>query len=430
VTVPADRIAEHLNLCFGPEFAPADSFSLAGMERALKKLERPQDRLPPTIHVAGTNGKGSTCAFMRAIAEAAGLSVHCFSKPHLHQTRERVRLAGKLVSDDEFIGAIDRVAATGERLRHFEGQVAAAFTLFADTPADLLILETGMGGTHDATNVIERPALCVLTPVDIDHAALLGPTRAAIARQKAGVLKVGARVIVARQAPDALEAIESCARSLDLSLARRGVEWDVFASHGRMAVQTESRLYDLPLPNLFGAHQVDNAGLAAAAMDLLCDARIDDDAIADGVQGAFLPGRMQRVSVIGPIGKDHEIWIDGAHNPHGARVLADCLRELDARASRPVVLIIGMLDRKDADGFLASLSGVHLVVATPIAGESYFPATDLVRTARVRGFEATSSHGLEDALSVAGVRAPGSRVVICGSLALAAQALRLSGDVG
>ena len=205
MTAPADRIAEHLNLCFGPEFAPADSFSLAGMERALKKLERPQDRLPPTIHVAGTNGKGSTCAFMRAIAEAAGLSVHCFSKPHLHQTRERVRLAGKLVSDDEFIGAIDRVAATGERLRHFEGQVAAAFTLFADTPADLLILETGMGGTHDATNVIERPALCVLTPVDIDHAALLGPTRAAIARQKAGVLKVGARVIVADHLPAGFE---------------------------------------------------------------------------------------------------------------------------------------------------------------------------------------------------------------------------------
>jgi dihydrofolate synthase/folylpolyglutamate synthase len=279
--------------------------------------------------------------------------------------------------------------------------------------------------------VIERPELCVLTPVDVDHAALLGPTRAAIACQKAGILKVGARVIVARQAPDALEAIESCARTLDLSLARRGVEWDVFASHGRMAVQTESRLYDLPLPNLFGAHQIDNAGLAAAAMDLLCDARIGDDAMADGVQGAFLPGRMQRVSAIGPIGKDHEIWIDGAHNPHGARVLADCLRELDARASRPVVLIIGMLDRKDADGFLGSLSGgVHLVLATPIAGESCIPTTDLVRAARVRGFEATSSHGLEDALSVASVRAPGSRVVICGSLALAAEALRLSGDLG
>jgi dihydrofolate synthase/folylpolyglutamate synthase len=425
-----DRVAEHLNTRFGEEFAPAESFSLAPLERALELLKRPQDRLPPTIHVAGTNGKGSTCAFMRAIAEAAGLRVHVFSKPHLLQTRERVRLAGRLVCDDAFVEAIERVSATGCSLRHFEGQTAAAFLLFAETPADLLILETGVGGTHDATNVIDCSAVCVLTPVDIDHAAALGESRVPIARHKAGILKPGTPAVIARQPPDALGAIEAFAAKQRTPIFRCGVDWDVYQTNGRMAVQTENRLYDLPLPKMFGAHQVGNAGAAVVAMSLLNDARVTDDSIARGANEAFIPARMQNVAR-GTLGVENEIWIDGAHNPHGARALAASLRELDRRAPRSLVAIVGMLQRKDADGFFEALSGsADLVLTTPIANRDCVREVDLMQIAASRGLNAVASPGVREAVSLAATRVPDARIVICGSLALAGEALRLSGGLG
>ncbi|MGE0829839.1 MAG: folylpolyglutamate synthase/dihydrofolate synthase family protein [Hyphomonadaceae bacterium] len=416
----ADIVREKLDDLFGDEFAPmpaeGGAFDLAPLRAALSALGDPHKRLPKSVHVAGTNGKGSTIAFMQAIADAAGISAHVFSKPHLFKVNERIRLGGALATDYSLLSAIDRVHATGARLRHFEAQVAAALLLFAEHEGDLLLLETGVGGLEDATNVIAQPALSLITPVDFDHAALLGDSLEEIAAHKAGILKPGAPAIIARQRPQAAAIIEAHAAELGAPLLRQGVEWDCYNSHGRLAVQTDTRLLDLPAPALFGAHQFDNAGAAVVAMLTLGDQRIDERALARGVAQAFLPARMQRASHT-----EREIWIDGAHNPHGARALAAAIAALNSRAPKRTILILGIRPRKDAAAFLEALGSCgDALIATPISGVESLPADALRAMAKRRDVEAAAS--LDEAFVIA-TRDADARIVVCGSLALAAEAL-------
>jgi dihydrofolate synthase/folylpolyglutamate synthase len=425
------RLAE-----IGHEFNHGMALKLDRIAAALEALGRPQDRLPPAIHVAGTNGKGSTCAFLRAISEAAGLRAHVFTSPHLIAPNERVRLAGTLASDAQFIAAIDRVAALGMTLPYFEVLTAAAFLMFADTPADVLVLEVGLGGRFDATNIIEKPAVSVIAPIALDHTAILGPTLEKIAGEKAGILKSGAPAVVARQPDEAMRVIEANAAMVGAPLLRCGVEWDAWRANGRLCVQTQTRFLDLPAPALPGAHQFDNAGLAVAALLAWNGERFEDDAIGRGVASARWPGRMQRLTtgVLADIAQASgaELWLDGAHNPHGAHALAETLRDLDTRAPRPLVLVCGMLSTKDVGGVLAPLQPLaKRFIAVPVPSSSAGMAPEsLAMSASERGFAASTAGNLVSAIRDAAAHSgEPPRIVICGSLYLAGDALALSGGL-
>jgi dihydrofolate synthase / folylpolyglutamate synthase len=403
---------------------------LAGLKRALGALGNPQEKLPPVVHLAGTNGKGSTIAFMRAIAEANGLRVHAFTKPHLFALRERFVVAGQIASDDALIGAAERVAAVSTELTQFDAQVAATLLLFSETPADVVLFETGMGGRDDSTNVIEHPALTVVTPVALDHQDALGPSLAEIAAHKAGILKRNAPAVIARQADEAREVIEAEAERIGAPLFRQGAEWDAFESQGRLVVQTEQRALDLPLPSLFGRHQIDNAGLACAAFLAPGPFSFSDDAFAAGVTNARLAARLQplmRGPFSAPI-RAHggEVWVDGGHNAHGAEALARALREMQRRRAAPTIAIIGMRARKDADAFVGALAGaLDRVVGVPLAESHVAPA---MISAICDAFNVASSEApsLQAAMQIA-AQSPAPRVLICGSFLLAAEALRLEG---
>ena len=307
--------------------------SLERMRRLCAALGDPQNRLPPVIHVAGTNGKGSTVALIRAIAEAAGLRVHAYTSPHLVRFNERIRLAGRLIDDATLNAVLDRVEAASDEATVFESTTAAAFVAMAEAPADLAIIEVGLGGSLDATNVIDRPLLSVITPVHLDHAEFLGTDLAGIAREKAGVLKPGAPAVIARQSEAAMRAIEDAAAQVHARLAVMGVDFDAWAERGGVAFQDGERFLDLPASALVGAHQIDNAGVAiAAALEL----DLPEAAIAQGLQAVRWPARLQRLTA-GPYAEiaraaDAELWLDGGHNPHAARALAAFLAERQARA--------------------------------------------------------------------------------------------------
>ncbi|HEX7760922.1 MAG TPA: folylpolyglutamate synthase/dihydrofolate synthase family protein, partial [Caulobacteraceae bacterium] len=313
--------------------------STGRVERLLEALGRPQDRLPPVIHVAGTNGKGSTTAYLRAMAEAAGLKAHVIISPHLVRFAERIRIAGTLITEEELSQRIDEVEAANDSqpISFFEITTALAIHAFAQTPADLCIVEVGLGGRFDASNVFAAPAVSVITPVDYDHLEMLGPELAKIAWEKAGIIKRGRPVVVARQMDEALETIEAEAEALDAPLTLMGRDIDAYEQNGRLIVQLEDSLLDLPPPSLFGAHQFDNAGLAVAAIHALGDPRIDEDAIGRGVASAVWPGRFQSLTK-GPLAemarlRGADLWLDGAHNPHAGRALADAIARLAARAA-------------------------------------------------------------------------------------------------
>ena len=397
--------------------------SLERMRALCAALCDPQHRLPPVIHVAGTNGKGSTVAFIRAIAEAAGLRVHAYTSPHLVRFNERIRLAGELIDDDRLNAVLDRVEAPGLEATVFESTTAAAFLAMSETPADLAVIEVGLGGVLDATNVIERPLLSVITPVDLDHAEFLGDSLAGIAREKAGVLTAGARGLIARQAEAAMAEIEAAAAAVRAPLTVMGVDFDAWSERGGLAFQDQSRFLDLPAPALAGPHQIANAGLAVAvALEL----DLPEAAIAHGVREVRWPARMQRLTA-GPFGEaaraaGAELWLDGGHNPHAGRALAAALAERQARAPRPTSLIVGMLANKDAGGFFEALAGSGAAVFTvPFEGVSAEPEA-LAAVARGRGLGAQATASVGEALSQA-LRLGAGRVVICGSLYLAGEVL-------
>jgi dihydrofolate synthase/folylpolyglutamate synthase len=383
------------------------------------------------IHVAGTNGKGSTVAFLRAIAEAAGLKVHVLTSPHLVRFAERIRVAGQLIGDDTLSDLIDEVetANAGEPISFFEITTALALHAFAGTPADLTLVEVGLGGRFDASNVFDRPTVSVITPIDYDHLEMLGPDLRKIAWEKAGIIKAGRPVVSARQQPDAEAVVVVEARSLGAPLSLMGRDFDAWEEHGRLMVQAEDRLIDLPPPNLYGGHQFANAGLAAAAVLALGDPRVGEVAMGAGVASAVWPGRFQRLAK-GPLAEmaaQTDLWIDGAHNPHAGRALAEACARLSARDGRPVALIVGMLGRKDASGFFEAFSDLApRVFATGFQSPSATPAETLVAAARSQGLDAEVADGVEDALARALRSAGPPHVVICGSLHFIGDVLALS----
>ena len=408
--------------------------SLERMERLLGALGRPQDKLPPVIHVAGTNGKGSTVAVLRAIAEAAGMRAHVYTSPHLVRFVERIRLAGELITDPHLAEVLARVerANAGQPITFFEITAVAAFLAFAETAADICILEVGLGGEFDATNVIATCQVAAIAPVDYDHAEFLGTDLAVIAYAKAGIIKPGRPVVSARQRQEAEAVIEARAAKLGAPLQLMGRDFDAYAQAGRMAFQGEDRLLDLPPPSLAGAHQVENAGLAIAAALAFGGDMADESAIAQGVAGAVWPARLQHLTR-GPYGeraaaRGSDVWLDGTHNPHGARALSAALQAMAARDGRPVALVMGILGNKDAKGMFEAFKALNPRVFTvPSPSEAGAAPEDLAAAARAVGLSAcafdTVMDGFQAALAQDG---PAPHVIICGSLYLAGEVLAAS----
>jgi dihydrofolate synthase/folylpolyglutamate synthase len=414
--------------------------SLDRMLRVLERLGHPQRKLPPVIHVAGTNGKGSTIAYLRATLEAANYRVHSFTSPYLVRINECFRLGraggGVLVSDDELRAALGRCekANAGGPLTVFESKTAAAFCLFADNPADAVLLEVGLGGRLDSTNVIERPLASVITPVSMDHTEFLGNTLASIAGEKAGIIKRGAAVVCAEQADEAMAVIETQAQRMRAPLFAANQQWHAGVERGRLVYQDDRGLMDLAAPRLFGRHQFDNAGLAIATLRATDAFRIGHGAFEAGIVGAEWPARMQRLSSgrlieQAPVGA--EIWLDGGHNAEGGRVAADALGDLEERVPRQLVIIAGMMGNKNASGFLANFAGqTRHIIAVPIPDtDNTMPPDRLADAARQLGMRVEIADGVETALrSLARLsyEVP-PRILIAGSLYLAGHVLALNG---
>lgn len=410
--------------------------SLDRIQGLLAALGHPEQRLPPVIHVAGTNGKGSTIAFLRSALEAAGRSVHVYTSPHLVRFNERIRLAGELVSDTLLTQALDQVerANDGAPITLFEITTATAFLLFSTVPADLLLLEVGLGGRLDATNVVERPLASVITPVSIDHVDFLGPTVEQIAGEKAGIIKAGVPVVLGAQTPAALKVIERAAARLRAPLFAHGEHWHVHPEGGRLVYADEDGLLDLPLPRLMGAHQVENAGLAVASLRA-AGVRLPLGALEQGLKGAHWPARMQRLTcgaLVSRAPAGAEVWLDGGHNRAGGEAIAGALVELEERYPRPLVLIVGMLGSKDVTGFLSAFTGlVREVVAVPVPGDHKgLAAEDVAAVAVGLGMSACMARDVGAALDhVARMPVvPAPRVLICGSLYLAGAVLDANGE--
>lgn len=407
--------------------------SLDRIARLLARLGHPQRRLPPVIHVAGTNGKGSTVAYCRALLEAAGQRVHVYTSPHLVRFNERIRLAGRLVSDEVLIEALLRCEAAndGASITFFEITSVAAFLLFAETPADALILEVGLGGRLDTTNVIEQAAVTVITPVGLDHQVFLGETLAAIAFEKAGILKRRVPAIIAHQDDEALAVIEREAARLAVPLLVSGQHWTATEESGRLILHHEEGLMDLPPPRLAGRHQFENAGAAIMAVKaMLPDLSLS--AIEAGLANVDWPARLQRLGsgpLIELLPPGAELWLDGGHNPHAAHALATALADIEERVPRPLILICGMRTTKDAVGFFAAFKGLARQVLTlSIPGEELsVAAADLAAAARGAGLDATPFDSLENAIGASAEFAEAPRLLICGSLYLAGHVLACNG---
>ena len=406
--------------------------SLGRIERLLAALGNPQEKLPPVIHVAGTKGKGSTVAIMRACLEAAGYHVHAYISPHLVRFHERIRLAGTLIGEDALICLLEECerANRGEPITFFEITNAAAFLAFARVPADIVLLEVGVGGRLDSTNVVRHPAVTAITPVSLDHQALLGDTIAAIAGEKAGILKPGVVGVIAPQPAAAAAAIADRAAAIGAPLYRCGTAWRCDAAADGMRYAGERWRLDLPPPSLLGAHQIVNAGAAIACLEQLRDFTLTLDNVAAGVTGARWPARLQRLTK-GPLAAmiptDWQLWLDGAHNPHGAAALAAWI----AAQARPVHLVTAMLDTKDATGFFTALAGKLASVRTvPVPGEakSLDPAA-LAAAATRAGLDARPARDPAAAIAelvAAAPRGP-ALLVIAGSLYLAGTVLAENG---
>jgi dihydrofolate synthase/folylpolyglutamate synthase len=413
---------------------------LARMHRLLERLDHPERKLPPVIHVAGTNGKGSTIAYLRAILEAARLRVHVYTSPSLVRINECFRLGkvggGTLVDDDELRRALEHCeqANAGAPITIFEIETAAAFWLFAQHPADGLLLEVGLGGRLDATNVIDAPLATVIAPVSMDHTEFLGDTLMTIAGEKAGIIKRKAPVICAEQTPEALAVIGQQARRMHAPMHAAGEDWHVNVERGRLVYQDDRGLMDLAAPKLFGRHQFDNAGLAIATLRAQSTFKIDPAAFEAGIVNAEWPARMQRLAsgaLVAQAPQGCEIWLDGGHNADGGRVIAAALGDLEERVSRPLVVIVGMMGNKDARGFLANFAGLtRHIIAVPIPDrDNAMPPDRLADAARALGMRVETAGSVEAALrslTRLAYEVP-PRILITGSLYLAGHVLGANG---
>lgn len=397
--------------------------------RLLDALGNPQNDLPPVIHIAGTNGKGSTQAMIRAGLEAAGHSVHAYTSPHLARFHERIRLAGELISEPDLTAYLDECYAAngGGDITYFEITTCAAILAFARTPADYTLLEVGLGGRLDATNVVDTPALTIITPVSMDHEAFLGNTISAIAGEKAGIIKRRVPCIVGPQDEAGLDVIEAQAARHGAPLLAYGQHWHASPERGGMIYQDEAGLLDLPRPALPGDHQIQNAGMALAALRHL---GCDEAACTAAVTKAVWPARMQRLRS-GPLAEmaaqsGAELWLDGGHNPAAGAALASVLHSLP---KRPVHMICGMLNTKDARGYFAPLADVATsLTGISIPGEANtLSASDTAEAARDVGIAASEGADVTQALAAILAKDPQARVLICGSLYLAGAVLRENG---
>jgi dihydrofolate synthase/folylpolyglutamate synthase len=407
--------------------------SLGRIERLLAALDHPEQRMGPAIHVAGTNGKGSTVAFMRAMLEAAGYRVHVYTSPHLVRFAERIRIAGQIIDEPMLADMLERCerANNGEPITFFEVTTAAAFLAFAAVRADIVLLETGLGGRLDATNVLEAPLACAITPVSMDHEQVLGDTLAKIAFEKAGILKRNVPAIIAAQAPDAAAVIETRADEVGAPLLWSGRDWSAEGNDFSMVWQSGSHRMALPRPALPGDHQLINAGTAIATLATLKNFPVNEMAIRTGLETVEWPARLQRLNH-GPLvdalrGQDIELWLDGGHNPSAGEALAAQAKHW---RDKPLMIVSGLLNTKDASGFFHPLAP-HVTAARTVAipGEAAsLTAAETTEAAAKAGLDAKTSPSVEAAVSELGRSANGpARILICGSLYLAGQVLAENG---
>ncbi len=405
--------------------------SLGRLERLLAALDNPHEKLPPTVHVAGTNGKGSTCAFLAEMARAKGERVHIYTSPHLVSFNERIQLDSRPVDDEALIEAFARCEAAnfGEPITFFEITTAAAFLLFSETPADRLILEVGLGGRFDATNVISKPELCVITPVSMDHQEFLGREIELIAREKAGIAKPGIPLVLSKQDPAAEAVLKHWGVKSGAKTRVWGEDYNAYPQHGRLVYEDENRVWDLPAPGLIGPHQIINAGAATA-----CAAMLDwpETAVAEGIAQARWPGRLQSITG-GPLGeiarKAHaELWLDGGHNEAAAIALAHALADMDEREDRPLIIIAGFSPNKDVKAWLSQFAGLAsqvIAVEFHTGRDQSLPTSDIIALCKALHIKAESAGGLIQALKTATHAYPAARILIGGSLYLAGEALAL-----
>ena len=408
-----------------------DQLGLDRITRLLGKLGRPQDSLPPVLHVAGTNGKGSTCAFLRAALEAAGHKIHVFTSPHLVRFNERIRLAGRLVDDALLADLLREVreASTGLEPSFFEATTAAALLAFSRTPADAIILEVGLGGRLDATNVIPAPLVTAIASLGLDHQQFLGRRMLDIAAEKAGIARAGVPLVTQRY-PEAIAGrIGDIAAQVGAPWLPRGEAWDVAVRGGHIHYSDAAGELTLPLPRLPGRHQALNAGLAVAMLRHQQSLKVPKAALGAALGWADWPARLQRLGpgpLTGLLPQGSELWIDGGHNPSAARLVADWVRHgwLDGR---PTHLLFAALQSKDAAGILKPFAGIADMVHTlPIADHECRDPKELANMARSQGFKSHPRESLGQAL--AAIRAP-SRALVFGSLYLAGEALAVNGTI-
>ena len=407
--------------------------SLERIARLLGVLEHPETRLAPVFHVGGTNGKGSTVAFLRAMFEAAGKRVHVYTSPHLVHFHERIVLSGRIIGEEKLTDLLEECEAAnaGAPITFFEITTAAAMLAFAREPADAVLLEVGLGGRFDATNVVAKPAAGIVTSVDLDHQHFLGDTIEAIAFEKAGIFKRGTPAVIAPQSPKAGAVLREQARKMGALPFVAEEDWHVRAEGGRLIYEDERGLLDLPLPRLLGRHQFDNAGAALAALRA-ADMNLSETALAKGIASAYWPARLQRLTK-GPLvtaAGRAELWLDGGHNPAAGRALAVATGELEEKVSAPLHLIVGMLQTKDAGGFLAPFRGLARSIHTvpmPVHVNALSPDA-LAHIALTEGLQANVAESPLAAIrriaQEQGPQTGGARILICGSLYLAGEILR------
>jgi len=412
--------------------------SLDRMHRLLADLGNPQDRLPPVIHIAGTNGKGSVAAFLAAALEVAGKIVSVYTSPHLMRFAERYHVAGASLSDAALLALFEEIETlnNGKPATEFEITTAAAFLAMSRAPADFVILETGLGGRFDATNVVARPAATVITRIGLDHMNFLGPDIASIAGEKAAIQKKGTPSILAPQLPGVVEVVTAAAQDIGAPLFRAGHEWDMTPTgDGGANYRRGDTVWPLPPPGLPGRHQIDNAATAAACLEICGFPGVQRDAVAIGIRNVTWPGRMewlQRGALADCLPQGWELWLDAAHNPQGAEALADAFRALNQRDPRPLHLIFAVLADKDISGFLAPFRGlVETATAVPIANEDRAsPVNELVNLARAAGLDARGADSVTAAITAATNPNGPARVLIAGSHLLIGAAMAANRQSG
>lgn len=420
--------------------APADiALGLTRIKALLARLGHPELCIPPVIHVAGTNGKGSVIAYLRAITEAGGLKVHSFTSPPLRAHADQITCAGMPLDEPRFSALLSRIEAAngGAPLTQFEAETAAALLAFADNAADIALIETGLGGRDDATNVVARPALTILTPIALDHCEYLGSTIAEIAAHKAGIMKPHVPAVVGPQSEAASDVIAARAQEMGATLYRHGAEWLVHEQHGRLVFQDEQALLDLPVPALPGRHQIDNAGTAIAALRALAGLGLSEDDFARGLRQACWPARLQRLKrgpIVSSLPEGSEIWLDGGHNPGAGVVIAEAIANLEEKRERPLFLIAGMLNTKDPLGYFQAFAGMarHVFTVPISSSDAGIEPALLAARAEEAGLSAEPISSVSEALRLLAKTwmpmetAP--RILIGGSLYLAGEVLRDNGS--